>query len=400
MPRSRTKPTGTPWSDRVIADARQIPLVDESVDLCLTSPPYWRKRKYGHSKEIGQEKTGAAHAESMRAVLREIRRVLKPTGSAFLNLGDSYYRRSLAGIPNLVEAIARAEGWRVRNRIIWAKPNGVPSPHEDRLANRHEVVLHLTGPGPYFYDLNALSEFQKTRFPGGDFWEIAPERNHGAHPAAFPSELAGRVIALACPPSVCRRCGKPRMPIAGRSMELDPTRPQARRALALFRAFGLTKKHLAAIRATGISDAGKAKQIQSGNNSKETIGLARHAKRVLGGYFREFTFGRRVTIGFDGCRCAKGFQPGLVIDVFAGTGTTVHTALKMNRRALGLDLLPWNARERVSPKKHKRRRSKPTNKRKKALKAPTTAKRTSAARPSGSGLRSNSRRKPRAKRMR
>lgn len=342
---------------RLISDARQLPLAGNSVDLCLSSPPYWKKRRYGHKLEIGHEKTPEAHAEAMRTVLREIRRVLKPTGSLFLNLGDTYYKRSLAGIPHLVEAVAREDGWRIRNRLVWVKPSGVPSPHGDRLANRHEVVVHLTGDGPYFYDLNALAELQRTRFPGGDVWEIPPERNHGTHPAAFPSELAGRVIALACPSSVCRRCGYPKMPISGRSMDLDPTRPQAQRALALFRKHGLTARHLAAIRATGISDAGKARRMQTGTNrnSLKTTKLAREAKQILGGYFREFTFARRVTIGYQSCRCQKGFQPGLVIDVFAGTGTTLQTAATMNRRAIGIDLIAWGSKTLSPQKKSKRR---------------------------------------------
>lgn len=360
---------------RVLADARKIPLGIDSVDLCLTSPPYWRKRRYGHPLEIGQEKSPAAHGEAMRDVLREIRRVLKPTGSLFLNLGDTYHRRSLAGVPYVIESVAREEGWRVRNRIIWAKPNGVPSPHEDRLPNRHEIILHLTGEDKYYYDLNALSQHQGTRFPGGDIWEIGSARHFGRHPAAFPSELAARVIALACPTQVCRRCGKPRMPISGRTMELDPNRPQAQRALQLYIEHGLTKKHIAAIRATGLSDAGKAKRLQTGSNgnSSETVQLAREAKRALGGYFREFTFGRRMTIGHESCGCEKGWQPGLVLDVFAGTGTTLRTAWQMDRRAIGIDLLSWDGVK----KKARTRKARPKRIRRTRL----SKKRKAGARP-------------------
>jgi DNA modification methylase len=84
--------------------------------------------------------------------------VLKPTGSLFLNLGDTYYKRTLVGIPGLIESAARADGWLLRNRVIWAKPAGLPSPHKNRLANRHEVVLHLTRDRSYFYDLDGLCE--------------------------------------------------------------------------------------------------------------------------------------------------------------------------------------------------------------------------------------------------
>src|SRR5206468_2800774 len=118
-----------------------------------TSPPYWRKRDYGMSDQIGQEATAAGYVDALRDCLREWRRVLSPTGSIFLNIGDTYHARSLAGIPGRVEAAALDDGWLVRNRIIWAKEGGMPEPARNRLANRHEYVLHLVGRGAYYYDL-------------------------------------------------------------------------------------------------------------------------------------------------------------------------------------------------------------------------------------------------------
>jgi DNA modification methylase len=334
---------------RIRADARAIGLAGCSIDLCVTSPPYWKKRDYGHDSQIGLEATPGHYARSIQLVLREIRRVLKPTGSIFLNLGDTYNRGSLVGIPHLVEARARSDGWRVRNRIVWAKPNGVPNPHPDRLANRHETILHLTGPGSYFYDLGSLCELQGTRFPGGDIWEMPPARHLGRHPAPFPEDLVARAIALGCPEQVCRRCGAPRERTTTRGMQLDPLRPQARRALELARDNGLTRRHIAAIRATGISDAGKARLLQTGagQNGHEVRKLAREAKKALGGYFREFTFAQCETTGFTSCRCAKGHEPGFVLDVFAGTGTTLLVAARMGRRSVGVDLLSWTTESRA-----------------------------------------------------
>ena len=88
-------------------------------------------------------------------------------------------------------------------------------------------------------------------------------------------------------------------------MELDPDRPQARRALAIAKENGLTAEHIAAIHATGISDAGKARLVQTGTdkNSKRVQELAREAKAVLGGYFREFTFAKRKMAGWEKCEC-------------------------------------------------------------------------------------------------
>jgi DNA modification methylase len=341
---TRLRPLASPQATmRIQADARSLPIASDTVDLCVSSPPYWRKRDYGHHLQIGHERSPEQYADNLRAAMHEVRRVLKMTGSVFLNIGDTYYRRSLAGVPHLVEAALREDGWRVRNRIVWAKPNGLPTPHRDRLANRHEVVLHLTGPDEYFYDLEALCQYMGTRFPGGDIWELRPARHLGRHPAAFPEELPGRAIALACPERVCRRCGEPRVRQLTRGADLDLNRQQARRALALAKQHGLTKRHLAAIRATGISDAGKAMRLQEGAglNTRDVQKLAAEAKKALRGYFREFTFARPTTTGYTKCSCAKGWNAGLVLDMFAGTGTTLRAATRLGRRSIGVDLSSW-----------------------------------------------------------
>jgi len=90
----------------VRADARQLPLDSDSVDLVITSPPYWRKRDYGLDGQIGQESTPKEYVSALVTALREWRRVLRPTGSVFLNIGDTYRYRRLSGIPALVEAAA------------------------------------------------------------------------------------------------------------------------------------------------------------------------------------------------------------------------------------------------------------------------------------------------------
>lgn len=90
---------------RVIAgDARRIALADGSVDLVVTSPPYWQKRDYGHAAQIGLESTPAGYVSAIVDCLKEWRRLLRPTGSVFLNIGDTYQKRSLAGIPGTAAA--------------------------------------------------------------------------------------------------------------------------------------------------------------------------------------------------------------------------------------------------------------------------------------------------------
>jgi DNA modification methylase len=325
-------------------DARHLLVFpDEHVDLVITSPPYWRKRDYGVEGQIGQEKTSGEYVSNIIAAMGEWRRVLRPSGSVFLNIGDTYWQKSLQGIPSRIEADAREAGWFLRNRIIWVKRGGTPDPAQDRLTGRHEYILHFAKNSSYYYDLFGYAE----RFsPGrrganpGDVWVIAPQRNVGKHLAPFPSEIVERAILLACPQYVCSECGKPRRRKVERTAELDTSRPQARRALEIAREKNLTPEHIAAIQATGISDAGKARLVQNGTdrNAENVRKLALEAKAALGGYFREFTFAKRKSVGWTDCGCGSPFIPGVVLDPFMGTGTTLEVAGGMGRSAIGVDL--------------------------------------------------------------
>lgn len=326
----------------LVSDAGQLPLADASVDLVVTSPPYWRKRDYGIAGQIGQEGTPQAYVEAMVRCLSEWRRVLRPTGSVFLNVGDSFYRRSLAGIPGRLETAAIDDGWLVRNRIIWTKDRGMPEAVQNRLASRHEYVIHLVPSDDYYYDLWGYSHAVGNGSNPGDVWQINPERYMGRHLAPFPAELVRRAVLLGCPQAVCGTCGIPRRRMVERTRELDISRPQALRAMELAEKAGLTDEHIAAIQATGVSDAGKALETQTGTgrNSARVQRLAAEAKAVLGGYFREFTFARKRTVGWTECDHDDADAPGVVLDPFMGTGTTLRTAAAMGRRAIGVDLLP------------------------------------------------------------
>jgi len=324
-------------------DARHLDGIDDAtVDLVVTSSPYWRKRDYKVENQIGQEATADEFVAAIIEALKEWRRVLRPTGSVFLNIGDTYYKRSLAGIPGKIEAAAVDDGWLIRNRIIWAKKRGMPEPAKNRLVNRYEYIFHFAVSPDYYYDLFAYAEKFGNGSNPGDIWNIEPGRNMGNHLAPFPAEIVERAITLACPERVCAKCGKPETRIVQRTTELDPNRPQARRAMEIAREAGLTPEHLAAVQATGVSDAGKALKVQNGTgrNSANVKKLAAEAKKVLGGYFREFTFARRDAIGWKKCDCDAGTVPGVLLDPFMGTGTSLKIAAKLGRSAIGVDLNP------------------------------------------------------------
>jgi hypothetical protein len=218
----------------------------------------------------------------------------------------------------------------------------MPDPVKDRLACRHEFVLHLVLRRDYYYDLFGYAERYGNGANPGDVWRFRPTRTLGAHLAPFPDELVERTICLACPREVCTKCGKPSRRLIERTAELDLNRPQARRALEIARKAHLTEAHIAAIQATGVSDAGKALKVQNGTgrNSEKVKALAAEAKAALGGYFREFTFARRRTIAWSHCEHAADTSPGVVLDPFAGTGTTVRVAVALGRIGIGVDLDP------------------------------------------------------------
>ena len=330
-----------PFRMELVADARSIPIAGSSVDLIVTSPPYWQKRDYGLRKQIGQESTPDQYVESILECLDEWARLLRETGSVFLNIGDSYHRKSLVGIPWRIEAAASGMGWTIRNRIVWAKRRGMPEAVKDRLAVRHEYVIHLVRSDGYYYDLFGYAHEIGNGTNPGDVWYFDPERNMGEHLAPFPKAIARRAILLACPQEVCATCNTPRRRIVERTCALDTSRTQAFRAMQLAAEAGLTEEHIRAIQATGVSDSGKALRTQTGTgrNSRSVQELALEAKQVLGGYFREFTFAKRVSVGWTDCCGEDKYAPGVVLDPFMGTGTTLDVANFASRSGIGVDLV-------------------------------------------------------------
>ncbi|OFZ54944.1 MAG: hypothetical protein A2428_02950 [Bdellovibrionales bacterium RIFOXYC1_FULL_54_43] len=167
-------------------------LSDESVHCCVSSPPYWGLRDYGVAGQIGLEKSPQEFTKKMVRVFREVRRVLRSDGTLWLNLGDGYassggtghqgkhgdrHNRShtqrqliaagglfglkhkdLVGIPWMVAFALRADGWYLRSEIIWHKPNPMPESVSDRPTKSHEQIFLFAKSRRYYYDKNAIAE--------------------------------------------------------------------------------------------------------------------------------------------------------------------------------------------------------------------------------------------------
>jgi len=221
-------------------------LPPDSIDCVVTSPPYYGLRDYGMAGQLGLESNVGAWVDAMRSVFAEVARVLKPTGSFWLNLGDSFSTHPRFGAQAKGQLLAPErlllglvdDGWIVRNKVIWTKPNAMPTSVIDRLNTTHEYVYFLVRSRRYFFDLDAIREPHRTNrrigqrrppdltkvigplaakrdglsrarlngVPGhplgknpGDTWSIATRSFRGAHFATFPEALVRRPILATCP---------------------------------------------------------------------------------------------------------------------------------------------------------------------------------------------------------
>lgn len=132
-------------------------LPSESIDFAMTSPPYWGKREYENGG-IGLEQEYRDFVLNLAAICLELKRVLKPTGSFWLNLGDTYSEKGLVGIPwRVAFELIDNQGWILRNSVIWNKLKGGMDNTKDRLGNAHENLFHFVKKAKgYYYDADAI----------------------------------------------------------------------------------------------------------------------------------------------------------------------------------------------------------------------------------------------------
>ena len=134
-----------------VESLRSIP--EGSIDVCVTSPPYYNLRDYRDENQLGLEKTPQEFINNLCNVFDEIYRVLKPSGSCWVNLGDTYHNKKLMQIPSRFEIEMTDRGWYLRNEIIWNKPNPQPMASKDRFWNSHEKFFwFVKHPKKYYFD--------------------------------------------------------------------------------------------------------------------------------------------------------------------------------------------------------------------------------------------------------
>ena len=140
-----------------VESLRNLP--DGIAQTCITSPPYFGLRDYGHPGQLGLEKTPDEYVNRLVAIFREVRRVLSDNGTLWLNLGDSYGGdKQLLGVPWRVALALQSDGWTLRQDIIWHKPNSMPESVRDRCTKAHEYVFLLSKSARYFIDSAAMQE--------------------------------------------------------------------------------------------------------------------------------------------------------------------------------------------------------------------------------------------------
>jgi len=131
---------------------------DELVDCVVTSPPYFGQRDYGYAGQVGAENECLDYIRKLVLIFRECRRVLKPQGSLWLNLGDKFIKREMQGLPWRVALALVDDGWKLRTDVIWHKPNAMPHSAKTRPTIDHEYLFLLTKGDDYYYDADSIRE--------------------------------------------------------------------------------------------------------------------------------------------------------------------------------------------------------------------------------------------------
>lgn len=298
----------------------------DSFDCCMTSPPYWGHRRYA-SDGIGQERSCRGYIDALAAICRQVQRVLKPTGSFWLNMGDTYRAKRLLGIPwRVALELTDQQGWLLRNDVIWNKVKGGPDNSKDKLRNVHEHIFHFTKSTSYFYDVDAIRSNPKKS-----------------------KVVNGTVISATGVRGVRYR----------RQIELSTALRDAEKRQA-FAALERTLREMAVGKLADFRMIIRGQQRTTHSDSQRVSGRAKEL-REKGFYFLKYDprgskpsdvwdilpeDTQRRSAHFapypeDVCKLpilATCPQGGIVLDPFCGTGTTMLVAYRLGRRSVGIDI--------------------------------------------------------------
>jgi site-specific DNA-methyltransferase (adenine-specific) len=283
-----------------------------SINCCVTSPPYYGLRDYGVAGQIGLESTPEAYVEKLVAVFREVWRVLKDDGTVWLVLGDSWNVKNLIGIPWRVAFALQADGWYLRQDIIWSKPNPMPESVKDRCTKSHEYIFLLSKSRKYYFDQEAIKE---------PVAEATVERNSYQYNMAFRGQFKGS------PKDKKHQEGKYITavgPASWKGSRFDTGKHQLDRAQKGDRVHG---------NLPGRSDGGAA---------CNELGQERRNRRsvwtVSTKSFKEAHFATFPPDLIEPCILAGCPRDGTVLDPFSGAGTTGMVCLAHARNYIGIEL--------------------------------------------------------------
>ncbi len=308
---------------------KQLP--DESINCCITSPPYWALRDYEVEGQLGLEPTFYEYLDNLITIFDEVRRVLRKDGTCWVVMGDTYggssQSKCLLQIPSRFAIMMIDRGWILRNEIIWRKPNAMPSSIKDRFTVDYEKVFFFVKNRIYWFEQQfeeyADSSISRMKYPrytdnskgaSGQYavvtneykmrygrnkrcvWSISTKPFKGSHFATFPPDLIEPMIKAGCPEYICKKCGKPREIII-QTKVLDHKKPKPYTA----------------------------------NTS-----WLRNKKGAT-------TLGSTITqeiVGYTDCGCNAVFDGGIVLDPFFGSGTVGLVARKLKRNFIGIEINP------------------------------------------------------------
>ena len=311
-----------------VGDAREVlqTFADASIDFCMTSPPYWGQRQYAEAG-IGLEPDCRDYVDRLCGIFAEVRRVLKPAGSFWLNVGDAYVRKSLVGLPwRIALRLTDEQGWLLRNDVIWHKVKGGPDNSKDKLRNTYEHVFHFVKSPQYYYDVDAIrSKPKKTLVRNGAVVSatgvsgVRYQRQLELSTALSPQEKKAALTALKEMLDQVRGgvIADFRMIIRGqqRVTHSDSARVSGRAKELRDRGFYFLRYH---------PDGSKPRDVWD-ILPEDTQNRTRH--------FAPYPE--------DLCKIpllATCPPDGVALDPFCGTGTTLLVARQLGRRSIGIDL--------------------------------------------------------------